>query len=90
MTTVPKTYFSGDFKLATLYVPAGTVATYKKTEGWKMFPNIVEMDAETLGVTDVQGYYRTPVTPIYDLGGRKYTSKQKGLNIMNGRKYIQK
>ena len=31
---------------ATLYVPAGTKALYEATEGWNVFQNIVELDAE--------------------------------------------
>ena len=37
---------------ATLYVPYGAKDAYREAEGWKEFPNIVEMDASDTGTTD--------------------------------------
>ena len=43
---ISKYVFNGVNKSAcTLYVPAGTKATYEATEGWKVFKNIVEVEA---------------------------------------------
>lgn len=39
-----RTFSSNTFNNATLYVPEGTIETYKATEGWKDFVNIVEGD----------------------------------------------
>ena len=41
-----KTQFEGiDTTTCILYVPAGSVQSYRNTSGWNMFQNIVEMDA---------------------------------------------
>ena len=42
------------FFYGTLYVPKGTVAQYKATDGWKNFKNIVE--DSTTGINDVEAY----------------------------------
>ncbi len=41
-------YSGGNIYNCTLYVPAGTKATYAATAGWKEFANIVEMAGEKL------------------------------------------
>lgn len=45
--TPPSTRYLSDYIYAnaTLYVPKGTLATYKAAEGWKFFSRIVEFDA---------------------------------------------
>ena len=51
---ISKYVFNGVNKSAcTLYVPAGTKATYEATEGWKAFKNIVEVEAP--GINDTCG-----------------------------------
>ena len=64
---------------ATLYVPKGTKAKYEATEGWKVFPNIVEMEPvviegdlngdEEVDVTDVVELIDMVLAGIYDPTG---------------------
>ena len=56
------------FNTATLYVPEGTIAKYKATEGWKDFNNIVEgVPSGIKGVhLDSDKDY-----PVFDINGRR-------------------
>lgn len=49
---------------ATLYVPAGTKAKYEATEGWNIFPNIVEMDIDVDGIYYTISYVRDALDGI--------------------------
>jgi len=51
---------------ATLYVPKGTKAKYEATEGWKVFPNIVEMEPVVIE-GDLNGDEEVDVTDVVEL-----------------------
>ena len=51
-----ESWWSDPHKVATLYVPAGTLAAYRADEQWNLFQNIVEMAPENkpAEVTDIE------------------------------------
>ena len=57
--------FSGNPTDATLYVPKGLVDTYKATEDWNRFSNIVEMSDSKLG--DVNNDGSTDISDVISL-----------------------
>ena len=81
------------FKFGTLYVPKGTVAQYKATDGWKKFQNIVEEDSIT-AINDVEADNTlNTANVIYDTNGKRLpvTSLDElpsGLYIINGKKVV--
>lgn len=40
------------YNTATLYVPQGTKSLYESTKGWKLFTNIIEMEATAINATN--------------------------------------
>ena len=91
--TVPSinthTFDSANIGQATLHVPANALESYKATEPWSSFGNIValtdeEMDVEQLTIDNSQ-------LTIYDLHGRRVATPTKdGIYIINGRKVMVK
>lgn len=67
-----------------LYVPTGSLATYKATSPWNGF-NIQEFDPTSINNVEAEDKGKTF---IYDLQGRRRNSVTRGLNIINGRKVI--
>lgn len=88
-----ETFDSDTYTNATLYVPKGTVAQYKATDGWKNFKNIVEDDSAT-GINDVEADNTlNTANAIYDINGKRLpvTSLDElpsGLYIINGKKVV--
>ena len=73
---------------ANLYVPQGTVEKYKAKKGWNIFKYIKENQTTSITTVDSGSQNRIKV---YDLQGRhRPTAQQKGLYIINGRKYMLK
>lgn len=71
----------------TLHVPAGCKDIYQAAEGWKLFNTIVD-DADSM--TDIRSV-SNPSAPIYDLSGRRLSSKpRKGMYIQGGKKEVNK
>lgn len=70
----------------TLHVPYGTTEAYKAA-GWRRFHEIVEFDPT--GVEAVSaGDKSADELRIYNLGGVRMATPQRGLNIINGKKYL--
>ena len=78
---------NGDmYSTVTLYVPAGTKAKYKATEGWKKF-KIKELEKSSVGDAISESTTAIPST-FYDLQGRRLSEEpSKGVYIKDGRKY---
>lgn len=76
-----------------LYVPKGTVAKYKATQGWKKFKNILEEDTTT-GIDDVEADNTLNISnAIYDINGKRLSATSldelpSGLYIINGKKVV--
>lgn len=79
-TTTGNPFVSVDQSTCTLTVPAGADAAYKAATYWQEFYGIHN------GIQGVQLDGKHAV--IYDLQGRRRTTLQKGLNIVNGKKVI--
>ena len=86
--------FSYDtYSKGTLYVPKGTVAKYKATDGWKNFKNIVEEEGTT-AINDVEAENTlNTANAIYDTNGKCLPATSldelpSGLYIINGRKVV--
>ena len=93
---VPSTY-SGAFNnsyinLATLHVPAESIDAYKAAEPWKDFKEIVALtdNDPKPDATGVDVVWKTEDNKaiIYDLNGVRLNEPKKGINIVNGKKYM--
>ena len=72
----------------TLYVPTGCREAYEGHECWKRFKEIVEMDADVMGIEFSVNADQQPFRHIYDLQGRHMTATKHGVNIVGHRKII--
>ena len=86
------TFPSYTYSKGTLYVPKGTVAKYKATDGWKnFFKNIVEEGTKT-AIDDVEADNKLNTSNIiYDINGKRLPATSldelpSGLYIINGKK----
>ena len=71
-----------------IYVPSGCGDRYRAAEGWKNFPNIIEM--EGTDIEDVNMNHEFGES-LYDLQGRRLKkAPQQGVYIRNGKKVVVK
>ena len=82
-----RTFSPNTFNNATLYVPKGTIDKYKSTNGWKDFANIKEGNPTAINVVENA---KDCKAVIYDLNGVRQSEPEKGINIINGKKYVKK
>ena len=82
-----RTFSQNTFNNATLYVPKGTIDKYKATDGWKDFANIKEGNPTAINVVENA---KDCKAVIYDLNGVRQSEPKKGINIINGKKYVKK
>ncbi|MBR5764080.1 MAG: leucine-rich repeat protein, partial [Bacteroidaceae bacterium] len=89
-------FYDSVYADATLYVPTGTVAAYRATDGWKKFGNIVE-EGTTTGIDDVEAVEPDNTLDtsmrIYDINGKRLPATSldelpSGLYIVNGKKVV--
>lgn len=69
---------------ATLFVPEDAIAAYQAAKGWCNFMNIKAVDAS--GIDGPVGVEDNTPAVIYDMQGRRQRERQKGVNIINGKK----
>lgn len=82
--TVDETTFMGNYE-SKLYVPEGTAGTYKATDIWKNFKDIVEFNTDRINDIGTQVRQES----IHDLQGRRLISPpERGVYIQNGKKYV--
>ena len=81
------TFSQNTFNNATLYVPKGTIEKYKATDGWKDFANIKEGNPTAINVVENT---KDNKAVIYNLNGVRLSEPQKGIIVVNGRKYVKK
>ena len=92
---IDNTFYSKTYSIATLYVPKGTVAQYKATDGWKNFKNIVEEGTST-GIDDIEADNTlNTANAIYDTNSKRLPATSldelpSGLYIINGKKVVVK
>lgn len=80
--------FSEDtYSGCTLHVPYGTKEAYKAADDWKNFTNIVEFDPTGVEAVSAEGKPAVEQR-IYNLGGVRVATPQRGLNIINGKKVV--
>jgi hypothetical protein len=66
-------------------VPEGTAGTYKATDIWKNFKDIVEFNTDRINDIGTQVRQES----IHDLQGRRLISPpERGVYIQNGKKYV--
>jgi hypothetical protein len=82
-----KIFTYNTFVNATLYVPKGTIEKYKATDGWKDFANIKEGNPTAINVVENT---KDNKAVIYNLNGVRLSEPQKGIIVVNGRKYVKK
>ena len=68
-------------------MPYGTIDAYRTADDWKNFTNIVEFDPTNVEVISAEGKPAAEQR-IYNLGGVRMATPQKGLNIINGKKVV--
>ncbi len=71
---------------ATIFVPSGCGDRYRAAEGWKDFPNIIEMEGTGIENVSIKSVSEEN---FYDLQGRRLRSApQRGVYIRNGKKVV--
>ena len=84
MATVPQTIYDGTFSsFNQLNVPEGSLEVYKNSPIWNQFFN-------TTGIDNVRAPVSTTCDGAYSLSGQRLYKTFKGVNIINGKKYISK
>ena len=95
---MPSTYssaFEGSYiEYATLHVPTGSVNAYRVAAPWKNFKEIIALTdsdpkPDATGIIIVENTKDNKAI-IYNLKGVHQNKPQKGINIINGRKYLVK
>jgi hypothetical protein len=79
---------------ATLHVPAESIDAYKAAEPWKSFKSIVALTdsdpkPDTTGINVVRNSEDNKAI-LYNLNGVRLSEPQKGINIINGKKYVKR
>ena len=86
-STKSNAFFGSYPKYATLHVPASALESYKTTEPWSDFGNIVALTDEEMSVEQLTN--DNSQQTIYDLCGRRVADIEKGgIYIVGGKKVI--
>lgn len=81
-------FTSTQYETVKVYVPKGSLETYKNTSVWSRFLNISEIGEGPTGVEAVKADVEKADGTYYDIQGRKLDVPKKGLNIVNGKKVL--
>ena len=87
-TVVPQTIYDGTFSaFKKLIVPEESADAYRKSPIWSNFAYI---NGVATGIDDLLSPNTYHPSPIYNLSGKRLYKTFKGVNIINGKKYISK
>ncbi|MBO4613288.1 MAG: leucine-rich repeat domain-containing protein [Bacteroidaceae bacterium] len=79
------------YQMANLNVLPDTKALYETTDGWKKFTFIEETLIDGIGATPLDNsQFTIHNSQLYDLAGQRLSKARRGVNIVNGKKYIKK
>jgi hypothetical protein len=85
---VPQTIYDGTFSaFKKLIVPEESADAYRKSPIWSNFAYI---NGVATGIDDLQTSNDQRLSSIYNLSGKRLYKTFKGVNIINGKKYISK
>lgn len=88
---VPHTYAGVFSKTSiqegTLYVPEGSIESYRSTEPWSEFKNIFPIKDASQSINSTLADVTTDAA-CYDLSGRRYGVRHTGIFVKDGRKMI--
>ena len=88
MATVPQTIYYRTFTtFGDLIVPSGSEEAYRNAPIWKGFATLNGEPLAT-GIDELQ--VSNDKSPVYNLSGKRLEQASKGVNIINGKKYILK
>ncbi len=90
--TAPNAFEGSYIEHAILHVPAESIGAYKATEPWKNFKEIVALTdsdpkPDATGINIVKNTKDNKAV-IYNMNGVRQTEPQKGISILNGKKYV--
>ena len=93
-TTDSYTFFDTPISQASLHVPASVLIVYQALSPWKNFGTIVALTdndpkPDVTGISVVRDIEDNKDV-IYNLNGIRLNEPQKGINIINGKKYVVK
>ena len=72
-----------------VYVPEGSVDSYKAAKGWNFFVNITDGEPAPQGIGDVDAMVGLDITkPMYNMLGKKVPGDYKGMIIQGGKKIV--
>ena len=70
----------------TLHVPASSINTYRTSEPWRSFKEIVEIDMTDIITPPIKNNSGKDI--YYNLNGQRESNPSKGIYIRNGKKII--
>lgn len=87
-STCTETFRDSNIADATLIVPDSSIDLYKNAIRWNTFGTI--MGTNQAASIDTPSISNAPTDNIYSLNGYKLPQPQKGINFINGKKYLVK
>lgn len=91
LSTKPQSIYSHTFSvMENLIVPKESEEAYRNAPIWKHFTNIIGKPTPTTDIATLRPSEGNKPTVSYNLSGQRFSSPQKGVNIVNGKKIIRK
>ena len=85
--TANSTFANVKLENATLHVPASALDAYKIQNPWSSFKNIIALTEEETKIKEPPSDFPSMGREIFNLNGQRITTLQKGLNIVDGKKF---